>query len=41
VETVYVLVDGKTLSKVALTDSLRAALQQGAAGEATDHAAFL
>jgi acyl-CoA thioester hydrolase len=41
VETVYVLVDGTTLTKVALTDSLRAALQRGAAGETTDHAAFL
>ena len=41
VETVYVLVDGRTLTKVALPDSLRAALQQGAAGAATDHAAFL
>ena len=40
-ETVYVLVDGKTLTKLALPDSLRAALQQGAAGRVTDHAAFL
>ena len=41
VETVYVLVDGRTLTKLALPDSLRAALQQGAAGATTDHAAFL
>jgi acyl-CoA thioester hydrolase len=41
VETVYVLVDGQTLTKVALPDSLRVALQQGAAGVTTDHAAFL
>jgi acyl-CoA thioester hydrolase len=41
VETVYLLVDGRTLTKVALPDSLRAALRQGAAGRATDHAAFL
>ena len=40
-ETVYVLVDGTTLTKLALPDSLRAALQQGAAGRVTDHAAFL
>ena len=40
-ETVYVLVDGHTLTKLALPDSLRAALQAGAAGRVTDHAAFL
>src|SRR3954469_239202 len=40
-ETVYVLVDGKTLIKRALPDSLRAALSGGAAGLVTDHAAFL
>ena len=40
-ETVYVLVDGRTLTKLALPDSLRAALQAGAAGQVTDHAAFL
>ena len=40
-ETVYVLVDGGTLTKLALSDSLRAALQAGAAGRVTDHAAFL
>ena len=41
VETVYVLVDGRTLSKVPLPDSLRSALEEGAAGRATDHAAYL
>jgi acyl-CoA thioester hydrolase len=41
VETVYVLVDARTLSKVPLPDPLRAALQAGAAGKVTDHAAFL
>ena len=37
----YVLVDGRTLSKLPLPDSLRAALEEGAAGRATDHAAYL
>jgi acyl-CoA thioester hydrolase len=41
VETVYVLVDGKTLTKLPLPEALRAALQQGAAGQRTDHAAYL
>ena len=41
VETVYVLVDARTLSKLPLSDALRAALQAGAAGAATDHAAYL
>jgi len=41
VETVYVLVDGRTLSKLPLPDTLRAALQEGAAGRVTDHAAYL
>jgi acyl-CoA thioester hydrolase len=40
-ETVYVLVDAGTLTKLELPDSLRAALQAGAAGQVTDHAAFL
>lgn len=40
-ETVYVLVDAATLTKLALPDALRAALQGGAAGKVTDHAAFL
>jgi acyl-CoA thioester hydrolase len=41
VETVYVLVDGATLTKLPLPDSLRAALQDGAAGQRIDHAAYL
>ncbi len=40
VETVYVLVDARTLTKLAIPDTLRAALQSGAAGRATDHAAY-
>jgi acyl-CoA thioester hydrolase len=40
VETIYVLVDGKTLTKLPLPDAIRAALQEGAAGRATDHAAY-
>jgi len=40
VETVYVLVDAKTLTKMSLPDRLRAALQNGAAGLETDHAGF-
>jgi acyl-CoA thioester hydrolase len=38
-ETVYVLVDGRTLTKIPLPDPLRAALLEGGAGRATDHAA--
>jgi len=41
VETVYVLVDARTLTKLPLPDGLRAALHEGAAGRVTDHAAFL
>jgi len=41
VETVYVLVDARTLTKLALSDSLRAAIDAGAAGQVTDHAAFV
>ncbi len=41
VETVYVLVDGRTLTKRPLPAALRSALQEGAAGGVTDHAAFL
>jgi acyl-CoA thioester hydrolase len=41
VETVYVLVDGRTLTKLPLSEPLRAALQDGAAGRVTDHAAYL
>ena len=40
VETIYVLVDGKTLTKLPLPDAIRAALQEGAAGRVTDHAAY-
>src|SRR3954451_4515614 len=39
-ETVYVLVDARTLTKLSLPDSLRAALEGGAPGAVTDHAAF-
>jgi acyl-CoA thioester hydrolase len=41
VETVYVLVDARTLTKLALSDALRSAITAGAAGQVTDHAAFL
>jgi acyl-CoA thioester hydrolase len=41
VETIYVLVDGRTLTKLPLPETLRAALQDGAAGRVTDHAAYL
>ena len=41
VETVYVLVDGKTLTKLPLPAPLCAALREGAAGRVTDHAAHL
>jgi acyl-CoA thioester hydrolase len=41
VETVYVLVDARTLTKLAISDALRAALQTGAAGRVTDHAGYL
>lgn len=40
VETIYVLVDGKTLTKLPLPDAIRVALQQGAAGRVTDHAGY-
>jgi acyl-CoA thioester hydrolase len=40
-ETVYVLVDARTLTKLSLPESLRAALTEGAAGKVTDHAAFV
>src|SRR6476659_9348567 len=40
VETIYVLVDGKTLTKLPLPDAIRVALQEGAAGRATDHAGY-
>jgi acyl-CoA thioester hydrolase len=40
VETIYVLVDGKTLTKLPLPDEIRVALEEGAAGRVTDHAAY-
>ena len=40
VETVYVLVDAKTLTKMPLPDGIRSALQNGARGRETDHAGF-
>jgi acyl-CoA thioester hydrolase len=41
VDTIYVLVDAATLTKRPLPEPLRAALQAGAAGAVTDHAAYL
>jgi acyl-CoA thioester hydrolase len=38
VETVYVLVESKTLRKTPLPDALREAFTEGAAGKTTDHA---
>jgi acyl-CoA thioester hydrolase len=38
VETVYVLVDAKTLTKMPIPDRIRTALQSGAYGQVTDHA---
>lgn len=38
-ETVYVLVDGKTLTKLPLPDAVRAALTEAARDRTTDHAA--
>src|SRR5437762_10605714 len=40
VETVYVLVDAKSLAKMEIPDAIRSALSEGAAGRATDHAAY-
>jgi acyl-CoA thioester hydrolase len=40
VETIYVLVDGETLTKLPLPDVIRSALQEGAAGRVTDHAGY-
>ena len=39
-ETVYVLVDARTLTKLTLPDGLRAAFEEGAAGRTTDHAGY-
>jgi len=38
---VYVLVDGRTLTKLPLPGELRTALEEGAAGRVTDHAGYL
>jgi acyl-CoA thioester hydrolase len=40
VETVYVLVDAKTLSKLPIPEPIRQAFSEGAAGRAADHAGF-
>ncbi len=40
-ETVYVLVTPHTLSKMSVPSELRAAMEKGAAGKATDHAGYL
>lgn len=40
-ETVYVLVEAHTLTKMPLSAELRAALESGARGKVTDHAGFL
>jgi len=41
VETVYVLVDARSLSKTPLPADLRTALDRGAPGAVTDHAGYL
>ena len=40
VETVYVLVDAKSLTKLPLPDAIRVALGEAAAGRVTDHAGY-
>jgi acyl-CoA thioester hydrolase len=40
-ETVYVLVDAKTLTKMPLPEHVRAGLSSGAAGRVTDHAGYV
>jgi acyl-CoA thioester hydrolase len=40
-ETIYVLVDARTLTKLAIPDTLRTALESGASGRVTDHAGSL
>jgi acyl-CoA thioester hydrolase len=40
VETVYVLVDAKTMEKLTIPDHVRSALAAGAAGVSTDHAGY-
>ncbi len=39
-ETVYVLVDAKTLTKTPLSDSFKASIQSGAADAVIDHAGY-
>jgi acyl-CoA thioester hydrolase len=41
VETVYVLVEHKTLKKRSLPDDLRASLENGAQGMVVDHAGYV
>lgn len=40
-DTVYVLVDAKTLTKTPLPDTLRAAFAEGAKGRVTDHSGYV
>jgi acyl-CoA thioester hydrolase len=40
-ETVYVLVDAKSLTKLTIPDPVRRALSEGAAGRVVDHAGFV
>ena len=40
VETVYVLMDGRTLTKLEMPPDIRTALESGAHGKTTDHAAY-
>ncbi len=40
IETVYVLVDARSLTKLPLPEAVRAAMQEGAAGRSTDHAGY-
>ncbi|MBZ5559825.1 MAG: acyl-CoA thioesterase [Acidobacteriia bacterium] len=41
IETIYVLVDARTLTKLPMSDALRAAMQDGARNRVTDHAGYL
>jgi len=40
IETVYVLVDARTLTKLPLPSEIRSALEDGAQGRSTDHAGY-
>lgn len=40
IETVYVLVDARTLTKLPLPSEIRSALEEGARGRSTDHAGY-